>query len=87
MESNDTQHMNEKRTLREIQPQHFEVISKSIGQIVGNSTSTTFQAEIGTKLNVKRNRRKKNIQTETMKLLTANYQTNTQSEHARNGEQ
>lgn len=74
MASNDSQNSKEKQTPREAKPQHFEVISKSIGRIVDNSTSAAFQAEIGCKLNVKRNRRKRNIQTETMKLLTANYQ-------------
>lgn len=87
MASNHSQNSNEKRTFREMKPHHFDVISKSIGRIVGNSTSVAFQSEVGNKLNVNRNRRSKNIQTETMKLLTANYQTNTHGESARNKQQ
>lgn len=66
--------VNERRFYRDNKVFHLDVISKSIGRIVTNSKNADFQNDVGQMLNVKVGRRKKTIQTETMKLLKTNYQ-------------
>lgn len=77
MSSNETENidMNKKRSPRDNHNQmsHLTIISKSIGKIVTNTKNEHFKSEMGKQLNVKFGRRKKNIQTETMKLLKTNY--------------
>lgn len=60
---------------RENQIQHFNVISKSIGRIIRNTQNEQFKSNASQMLNIKVGRRKKkNAQSETMKLLTNIYQ-------------
>lgn len=75
MASNDSQRQltNDKRAHRENQMEHFATISKSIGKIIKNSSNEEFKSNVCHALNVKMGRRKKTIQTETMKLMKANY--------------
>lgn len=73
MTSNETQ-TTETRSNRENQASHSTIIGKSIGRIVGNTKNEHFKIETSKQLNVKFERRKKTIQTETMKLLKNNYQ-------------
>lgn len=76
MASNDSQRhqlMNDKRAHRENQMEHFATISTAIGKIVKNSSNEEFKTNVCNALNVKLGRRKKTIQTETMKLMKANY--------------
>lgn len=76
MASNETQNTqsHRKQTARENDLSHLEVISQSIGKIFKNSKNEHFKIELSNQLNVKYGRRKKSIQTETMKLLKNNYQ-------------
>lgn len=64
----------EKRASRENRTNHFDIISQSINCIVKNSKNTAFQLEISQMLNVKINHRKRNIRTESFKLMKANIQ-------------
>lgn len=75
MASNDSQRQltNDKRAYRENQTEHFATISKSIAKIVKNSSNDEFKSDICNALNVKMGRRTKTIQTQTMKLMKANY--------------
>lgn len=75
MATNDSQRqsINDKRAHRENQMEHFQEISKSIGKMVKNSSNEEFKSNVCDALNVKMGRRKKTIQTETMKLMKANY--------------
>lgn len=75
MASNDSQRqsMNDKRAHRENQAEHFATIGKSIGKIVKNSSNDEFKSDVCNALNVKMGRRKKTIQTQTMKLMNDNY--------------
>lgn len=83
MASNDSQRQlaNDKRAMRENQMQHFTTISKSIGKIVKNSSNEEFKSKACNVLNVKMGRRKKTIQTETMKLIRANYNQQPPNQH------
>lgn len=85
--NNSSQNGNEKRASRERKQFHLDVISKSVGRIIGNSSNAAFQSEINNMLNIRMSRRKKNIQTETMKLLKANYDTSSQRESTQNIDQ
>lgn len=90
MASSDSQRqlVNDKCANRENQMQHFATISKSIGKIVKNTSNDQFKSDVCNVLNVKPRRRKKTIQTETMKLMKANYQqTNHQMDENRSNEQ
>lgn len=75
MALNDSQRQstNDKRAHRENQADHFATISKSIAKIVKNSSNDEFKSDVCNALSVKMGRRKKTIQTQTMKLMKANY--------------
>lgn len=76
MASNESQRVvcNEKRAFRENKIAHYETMSKSINRIVKNSKNVALQAEISEMLNVKIDHRKRNIQSETFKLMKDNFQ-------------
>lgn len=87
MASNDSQRqlITDKRAHRENHTEHLATISKSIGKIVKNSSNDEFKSDVCNALNVKMGRRKKTIQTQTLKLMKSNYsQPANQSSEQRN---
>lgn len=86
MASNDSQQQvaNEKRAYRENEMEHFATISKSIGNIVANSTNDQFKLDICNVLNAKMGCRKRTIQAKAIKLMKENYSQSGQSMRDKN---